>query len=102
VFFFSSRRRHTRWPRDWSSDVCTSDLALAVAAALPDVEIVSLDSMQVYRGMDIGTAKPSPVEQAAVRHHLVDVADPAEEWSMRRSEERRVGKECRARWWPER
>ena len=39
--------------------------------------------MQVYRGMDIGTAKPSPAEQAAVRHHLVDVADPSEEWSVR-------------------
>jgi tRNA dimethylallyltransferase len=47
------------------------------------VEIVSLDSMQVYRGMDIGTAKPSPAERAAVRHHLVDVADPSEEWSVR-------------------
>jgi tRNA dimethylallyltransferase len=60
-----------------------SAVALAVATALPDVEIVSLDSMQVYRGMDIGTAKPSPAEQAAVRHHLVDVADPSEEWSVR-------------------
>ena len=60
-----------------------STVALAVATALHDVEIVSLDSMQVYRGMDIGTAKPSSAEQAAVRHHLVDVADPAEEWSVR-------------------
>jgi tRNA dimethylallyltransferase len=60
-----------------------SAVALAVATALDDVEIVSLDSMQVYRGMDIGTAKPSPAEQAAVRHHLVDVADPSEEWSVR-------------------
>ena len=50
-----------------------SAVALAVATAFDDVEIVSLDSMQVYRGMDIGTAKPSPAEQAAVRHHLVDV-----------------------------
>ncbi len=60
-----------------------SAVALTVATALDDVEIVSLDSMQVYRGMDIGTAKPSPAEQAAVRHHLVDVADPSEEWSVR-------------------
>jgi tRNA dimethylallyltransferase len=60
-----------------------SAVALTVATALGDVEIVSLDSMQVYRGMDIGTAKPSPTEQAAVRHHLVDVADPSEEWSVR-------------------
>ena len=60
-----------------------SAVALAVATGLDDVEIVSLDSMQVYREMDIGTAKPSPAEQAAVRHHLVDVADPSEEWSVR-------------------
>jgi tRNA dimethylallyltransferase len=42
---------------------------------------VSLDSMQVYRGLDIGTAKPSVAERAVVPHHLVDVADPSEEWS---------------------
>src|SRR6187401_528923 len=40
--------------------------------------------MQVYRGLDIGTAKPSPAERALVRHHLVDVADPADEWSVAR------------------
>jgi len=40
--------------------------------------------MQVYRGMDVGTAKPSPAERAEVPHHLVDVADPAEEWSVTR------------------
>jgi tRNA dimethylallyltransferase len=63
-----------------------SAVALAVAAALGDVEIVSLDSMQVYRGMDIGTAKPSLAEQGLVRHHLVDVADPSEEWSVRETQ----------------
>jgi len=61
-----------------------SDLALAVARALGDVEIVSIDSMQVYRGFDIGTAKPSPAVRAEIRHHLVDVADPGEEWSVAR------------------
>ncbi len=61
-----------------------SDLALAAARALGDVEIVSVDSMQVYRGMDIGTAKPSRAEQAMVPHHLVDVADPSEDWSVAR------------------
>src|SRR5689334_16608270 len=40
--------------------------------------------MQVYRGLDIGTAKPSPAERAQVRHHLVDVADPTDEWSVAR------------------
>ncbi len=50
-----------------------SSLALAFAKRHVDVEIVSVDSMQVYRGMDIGTASPSPEERAAVPHHLIDV-----------------------------
>ena len=44
----------------------------------------SVDSMQVYRGMDIGTAKPTAAEQAEVRHHLIDVADPDEEYAVAR------------------
>lgn len=59
-----------------------STLALAVAAELGDVEIVSVDSMQVYRGMDIGTAKPTPAERRAVPHHVIDVADPGDEFSL--------------------
>jgi tRNA dimethylallyltransferase len=42
---------------------------------------VSLDSMQVYRGLDIGTAKPTVAERAAVPHHLIDVVDPTDDWS---------------------
>jgi tRNA dimethylallyltransferase len=61
-----------------------SAVALAAAGALGDVEIVSVDSMQVYRGMDVGTAKPTPAEQAAVPHHLLDLADPGEEFSVAR------------------
>ena len=61
-----------------------SALALEVARAFGDVEIVSIDSMQVYRGLDIGTAKPTAAERAAVVHHLTDVADPSEEWSVAR------------------
>jgi tRNA dimethylallyltransferase len=52
-----------------------SDLALRLALEL-DAEIVNADSMQVYRGMDIGTAKPTPVQRAGVPHHLIDVAEP--------------------------
>jgi tRNA dimethylallyltransferase len=59
-------------------------LALQVAEAFGDVEIVSMDSMQVYRGMDVGTAKATAEERAAVPHHLIDVADPDEEWSVAR------------------
>jgi tRNA dimethylallyltransferase len=41
-------------------------------------EIISVDSMQVYRGLDIGTAKPSPAERARVPHHLIDICDLTE------------------------
>jgi tRNA dimethylallyltransferase len=49
--------------------------AVALAARVP-LEVISADSRQVYRGMDVATGKPTPAERAAVRHHLVDVADP--------------------------
>jgi tRNA dimethylallyltransferase len=58
-------------------------LALELAAHLP-IEIVSVDSAQVYRGMDIGTAKPSAAERARVRHHLIDLIDPTEAYSAGR------------------
>jgi tRNA dimethylallyltransferase len=59
-----------------------SALALEVARAHPDVELVTVDSMQVYRGMDIGTAKPTKAERAEVPHHLLDLADPTEDFSL--------------------
>ena len=59
-----------------------SALALALARRHPEWELVSVDSMQVYRGMDIGTAKPSPEERAEVPHHLLDLLDPAEEGTV--------------------
>ena len=61
-----------------------SALAFETACRLGEVELVSVDSMQVYRGMDIGTAKPSADERAAVPHHLLDLADPAENFSVAR------------------
>ncbi len=57
-----------------------SAAALAIAQHWP-VEIVSVDSALVYRGMDIGTAKPSATEQAAVPHHLIDIRDPLQAYS---------------------
>ena len=58
-------------------------LALALARVLP-VEIVSVDSAQVYRGMDVGTAKPLASEREGVPHHLVDIIDPTEAYSAAR------------------
>src|SRR5947209_18097237 len=68
-FFFSSRRRHTRYWRDWSSDVCSSDL----------VVLASCIWQPVRAKKEAGERPPSDAD---------------------RSEERRVGKECRSRWWP--
>ncbi|HEY2684493.1 MAG TPA: tRNA (adenosine(37)-N6)-dimethylallyltransferase MiaA [Steroidobacteraceae bacterium] len=57
-----------------------SDLAVEVAKRLP-MELVSVDSAMVYRGMDIGTAKPEPALRARIPHHLIDIRDPAESYS---------------------
>ena len=59
-----------------------SALAHELARALPDLELCSVDSMQVYRGMDIGTAKPTPAERAEVPYHLLDLADPSEDFAL--------------------
>ena len=58
-------------------------MSLAIAERF-DCEIVSVDSMQVYRFMDIGTAKASPSERARVRHHLIDIIDPDEQYDAAR------------------
>src|SRR3712207_8953990 len=90
-FFFSSRRRHTRYWRDWSSDVCSSDLGP------PDLVDGSGDHTNsatlVNKGLEVIEA-----------HLLFDVPMSAIEVVVHpqsiRSEERRVGKECRSRWSP--
>jgi tRNA dimethylallyltransferase len=75
-----------------------SALALAIAARWP-VEIVSVDSAQVYRGMDIGTAKPGAAERAAAPHHLIDIREPEAPYSaaLFASDARRICGEIAAR-----
>ena len=58
-----------------------TELSISLAEAMKG-EIVSCDSRLFYRGMDIGTAKPTPAEMARVPHHLIDVTDPDESWSL--------------------
>ena len=58
-----------------------------VARKLGDVELISVDSMQVYRGMDIGTAKPSGADQTEITHHLLDIVNPDEEFTVARFRE---------------
>lgn len=60
-----------------------SALAMRASEAL-GAEIVSADSRQVYRGLSVGTAKPTPAERARVRHHMIDVADPGERYDVAR------------------
>src|SRR5439155_17551543 len=102
IFFFSSRRRHTRWPRDWSSDVCSSDLfegeypsywnegsepaGATLSWATDDARSFGR-SLKITKGVTSDSA-------AWISDNMVDY------WS--RSEERRVGKECRSWWSPDR
>src|SRR3712207_8421093 len=91
-FFFSSRRRHTRYWRDWSSDVCSSDLEAdgvpgLVADRYGDHFVLQVGSAAVEERLDWIIAV------------LEDLFAPSG-ILLRRSEERRVGKECRSRWSP--
>ena len=59
-----------------------SEVAMGVARLIGGAEIVTLDSMQVYRGMDVGTATPTTAERDEVAHHLIDLVDPSEEFAV--------------------
>src|SRR3712207_8923425 len=83
-FFFSSRRRHTRYWRDWSSDVCSSDLG-PVFVSGPG-------------GSGRIPARQSVAEETGFWKNIDEETAEAYKWT--RSEERRVGKECRSRWSP--
>ncbi len=63
---------------------CGKTAAALALAAQVDIEIISVDSALVYKGMDIGTAKPSAAEMAQVPHHLIDIIDPTERYSAAR------------------
>src|SRR5207302_6637088 len=98
-FFFSSRRRHTRFSRDWSSDVCSSDLVTSRSSLVSEETAVPVASLRIknifiwymfesclrkWFRIEIMTLLLTFLLQSAIHH---------------RSEERRVGKECRSRLW---
>ena len=105
IFFFSSRRRHTRLVSDWSSDVCSSDLEHQVFQVAKEVGLQLTPPAAALLGAAIGTdtrrlyneleklktywTKPEALPSEAVTALVAT-----------RSEERRVGKECRSRWSP--
>src|SRR5258707_1988155 len=94
VFFFSSRRRHTRYWRDWSSDVCSSDLlAAAIALAKEAGALTLVDSTFATPVLQRPLALGADVVLHATTKYMGGHSDV-------RSEERRVGKECRSRWSP--
>src|SRR5256886_13105232 len=93
-FFFSSRRRHTRFDCDWSSDVCSSDLVLYPGWT-------TIDELERATGEKLGR----PRVKLCTWEELLDAAQKSsdqvsERPGRTRSEERRVGKECRSRWSP--
>src|SRR5260221_7726024 len=92
-FFFSSRRRHTRSLCDWSSDVCSSDLRAGRAACLVEQPEIAGDD-----GEEIVEVVRDAAGQSADRLDLLRLAEGR--LGDARSEERRVGKECRSRWSP--
>ncbi len=72
---------HDCWFLSGATAVGKTAVAIALAKQI-GAEIISLDSMAIYRGMDIGTAKPSAEERSIVPHHLIDIVDPSEEYSV--------------------
>src|SRR5207253_4174642 len=87
IFFFSSRRRHTRWPRDWSSDVCSSDLFEQKLWQMADKLRGHMDAAE-YKHVVLGLIFLKYVSDAFQERHAA--------LEKERSEERRVGKECRS------
>src|SRR5690606_40512254 len=93
-FFFSSRRRHTRFSRDWSSDVCSSDLhAKSISRAATIGQTTAIDKAQSASGPSHGVGIAHPT-----RRPLLIATPKASPRNGVRSEERRVGKEGRCRW----
>src|SRR2546430_4352888 len=88
-FFFSSRRRHTRFDCDWSSDVCSSDLQLLNNCSNPFRPAAEIANTSKAPGASTGGGGSSPNRSIFVKTTQYG-----------RSEERRVGKECRSRWSP--
>src|SRR5256885_8542091 len=94
-FFFSSRRRHTRLQGDWSSDVCSSDLDCLLLLLLIHIDIIDAMIQRTLLSLPFILAlAPLARAQALGKGRRVGLLGVA------RSEERRVGKECRSRWSP--
>src|SRR5256885_6049157 len=94
TFFFSSRRRHTRLQGDWSSDVCSSDLFHILGGMRKPVAVMFTD-LRGFTSMTERADSHALVSQ--LNEYFAEMVEPI---FKNRSEERRVGKECRSRWSP--
>src|SRR5256886_9013386 len=92
-FFFSSRRRHTRFDCDWSSDVCSSDLAHRLGENILPLPRAPVEARDLPAVHDVGVQRIGSDIAVLLRADGTPLPE-------RRSEERRVGKECRSRWSP--
>src|SRR3712207_9143916 len=113
-FFFSSRRRHTRYWRDWSSDVCSSDLGVGHTSMVYMIESQVAyvdDALATMAAEGLEVLETTPEAQEAYRRLIAEkskgtvwLGGGCASWYLdrhgHRSEERRVGKECRSRWSP--
>src|SRR5439155_14057464 len=98
----SSRRRHTRWPRDWSSDVCSSDLAATTVAAAGSIQADQVAFQDHAARLGRAFTELQQAIDAAESQRAITAAQARELRALfgyaERSEERRVGKEGKARW----
>src|SRR3712207_8933732 len=95
-FFFSSRRRHTRYWRDWSSDVCSSDLPTSIIESL---QLRFRHIILLYDADETGVRESHRQAEHLAEYKVLNLSLPLS-GTKSRSEERRVGKECRSRWSP--
>src|SRR5207253_4890459 len=99
-----SRRRHTRWPRDWSSDVCSSDLHYVDVSLGRFARLKRWIKRKLLHNFQTAYVDVLSRQQSAFNRHIInalaELADAQEQLGHAlRSEERRVGKECRSPWW---
>src|SRR3712207_8187753 len=96
MFFFSSRRRHTRYWRDWSSDVCSSDLYFGNM----QLKNITHSDIEEFKRSRLKTPTRRGERSMADVNRSLGLLRSILKYAKQRSEERRVGKECRSRWSP--
>src|SRR5699024_12214704 len=97
-FFFTSRRRHTRSKRDWSSDVCSSDLSGTARRILPETKGFPQRHLPYQKSISVEHTQSQKADQDTSGQKDGNQRQMIQQQKIQRSEERRVGKECRKKW----